>query len=29
MNGTVIVIWFRSGSTMSGRSQNFLMTEKM
>ncbi len=29
MNGTVIVTCTRSGSTNSGRSRNFLMTEKM
>jgi hypothetical protein len=29
MKGTVIVTWARSGSTNSGRSRNFLITEKM
>ncbi len=28
MNGAVIVILLRSGSTTSSRSQNFLMIEK-
>jgi hypothetical protein len=29
MNGTVIVIWARSGSTNSGRSRNDLIMLKM
>ena len=29
MNGTVIVTWERSGSTISGRSANILIDAKM
>ena len=29
MNGTAIVTWARSGSTISGRDRNFLMRLKM